>query len=339
MLTVPAFIDLHVHLREPGQTHKGDIAHETRAALAGGFRTVLAMPNTPPPPDTPERFRQLQRLLEEKAACRAIPCACMTQDRAGRRPAPLPALREAGAMAFSDDGSTTQDCAVMREVAWMAAQVDAPLVDHCEDGPSSREGEIRMVERDILLAQETGARFHLQHLSAREAVELLRQARRDGLPVTGEATPHHLALTSAALERWGADAKMAPPLREEADRLALVQAVAEGVITVIATDHAPHSPEEKALPFPQAPNGILGLESAFSVCNRVLVKSGAMSLEALLERLTTGPAQVLGLPLPQETIDLEPEGDFPVPPPRFSRARNSPWTGFPGWGRILPPRA
>ncbi len=336
MLIVPAFLDLHVHLREPGQTHKGDIAHETRAAVAGGFHTLLAMPNTLPPPDSPERFQQIQELLEQKAACQVFSCACMTVGREGKRPAPIGELRQAGALAFSDDGSTTQDTGVMREVAYQAAQAQAPLVDHCEDGPSSRLGEIRMVERDILLAQETGARFHLQHLSAREAVELLRQARRDGLPVTGEATPHHLALTARALETWGTDAKMAPPLREEEDRLALVQAVAEGVITVIATDHAPHAPEEKALPFPQAPNGILGLESAFSVCNRVLVKSGAMTLEALLERLTTGPARVLNIPLPEKTIRLEPEGDFPIPPPQYSFARNSPWTGFLGWGHILP---
>ncbi len=337
MLTVPAFIDIHVHLREPGQTHKGDIDHETRAAVAGGFRTILAMPNTLPPPDSPQRLQEFRELFDRKAHCRVLLCGCMTQDRAGKAPTDAQALKDAGAVALSDDGSTTQDPGVMREVAFRAAAAGIPLVDHCEDPASTREGEIRMVERDIQLSADTGAQYHLQHLSCREAVALLAQAIRDGLPVSGEATPHHLALTQEALERWGANAKMAPPLRTVADRAALQEAVASGVIAVIATDHAPHAPQEKALPFDQAPNGILGLESAFAVCNRVLVHSGLMTLEALLERLTTGPARVLGIPVPQETIAIEPEGDFVLPEPRHSYAKNSPWTGYPGWGRVLEP--
>ena len=166
-----------------------------------------------------------------------------------------------------------------------------------------------MVERDIELAGETGARFHLQHLSTREAVELLSDAQKSGLNVSGEATPHHLALTAATIDTFGTNAKMAPPLRDEADRRALVQAVADGVIAVIATDHAPHSTEEKALPFPRAPNGILGLESAFSVCNRVLVESGEILVET--------------------------EGCFTIPPPVCSMASNCPWTGFQGWGYVI----
>ena len=335
MLTVPAFIDLHVHLREPGQTHKGDIAHETRAAVAGGFRTVVAMPNTTPPVDTPERFRMVQELLEKNAACRVIQCACMTKERAGKEPTDAQALKEAGVIALSDDGSTTQDAGVMREVACRAAEAGLPLIDHCEDGPSTRRGEIAIVERDLEICRETGARFHLQHLSAREAVSLLEAARQDGLDVTGEATPHHLALTQEAVARWGTNAKMAPPLREEADRQALLAAVASGVISVIATDHAPHSAEEKAKPFDEAPNGIIGLEAAFSVCNRVLVHGGLMTLDALIERLTTGPAKVLGIPLSTETIAIEPEGDCLLPPPAFSKASNCPWNGYPGWGRVL----
>lgn len=335
MLTVPAFIDLHVHLREPGQTHKGDIAHETRAAVAGGFRTVVAMPNTTPPVDTPERFRMVQELLERNAACRVIQCACMTKERAGKEPTDAAALKAAGVIALSDDGSTTQDAGVMREVAFRAVEAGLPLIDHCEDGPSTRRGEIAMVERDLEISRETGAKFHLQHLSAREAVALLEAARQDGLPVTGEATPHHLALTQDAVARWGTNAKMAPPLREEADRQALLAAVASGVITVIATDHAPHAADEKAKPFDQAPNGIIGIESAFSVCNRVLVQSGIISLETLIERLTSGPAAVLGMPVPQETIQIEPDGECILHAAGFSKAVNSPWEGFHGWGRVL----
>lgn len=336
-LKIPAFIDLHVHLREPGQTHKGDIAHETRAALAGGFHTILAMPNTLPPPDTPERFLEIEGLIREKAAagCRVMLTGCLTAGRNGKEPTDAQALKEAGALALSDDGSTPQDTGVMREVARRTAEAGLLVVDHCEDAESTRRGEIAMVERDIELAGETGARFHLQHLSTMEAVGLLSDAQKSGLHVSGEATPHHLALTAAAIDTFGTNAKMAPPLRDEADRRALVKAVADGVIAVIATDHAPHSTEEKALPFPRAPNGILGLESAFSVCNRVLVESGPVSFQRMIDALTAAPARILGIPLPDSEILVETEGCFTIPPPVCSMASNCPWTGFQGWGYVI----
>ncbi len=334
MITAPAFIDLHVHLREPGQTHKGDIAHETRAAVAGGFGTIVAMPNTTPAIDTPERFLAVQKLLKEKAACHVIQSACMTKHRAGLEPTDVLALKKAGVTVLSDDGSTTQDDGVMKEVAARAAEAGLLLVDHCEDMSCTRQGEIRLVERDIRIAQETGVRIHLQHLSTREAVALLADARKDGLRVSGEATPHHLALTKAALKTWGTNAKMAPPLREEADRQALIQAVVSGVITAIATDHAPHSMAEKAKSFDQAPNGILGLESAFAVCNKILVYSGEMTLLELINRFTTGPAEILGIPLPKKMVAIVPEGERILDEPEYSIAKNCPWKGFAGWGHV-----
>ena len=332
----PAFIDLHVHLREPGQTAKGDIAHETAAAKAGGFGTIVAMANTTPPTDTVERWLAMQERLVQSAQVQVIQCACMTVGRAGQEPVDAAALKAAGVIALSDDGSTPQDTGVMREVAYRAAEAGLLLIDHCEDPPSSRRGEIDFAMRDLELACETGARFHLQHLSTAEAVKALRDALKDGLPVSGEATPHHLAFTAEAVTRWGTNAKMAPPLREEHDRQALLAAVADGTLAAIATDHAPHTAEEKALPFDQAPNGIIGLEAAFPVCYALLVKSGLMTLEDFLDRLTTGPAKILGIELPSIQVELDLNTDNMLNINNFhSKSSNCPWNGYPGWGKVL----
>ena len=331
-----AFIDLHVHLREPGQTAKGDIAHETAAARAGGFGTIVAMANTTPPIDTAERWLDMQELLAAKAQVRVIQCACMTLGRDGHHPVDVAALKAAGVIALSDDGSTPQDTGVMREVAYRAAEAGLLLIDHCEDPPSSRRGEIEFAIRDLELARQTGARFHLQHLSAAEAVQALRDAQQDGLPVSGEATPHHLAFTSEAVSRWGTNAKMAPPLREERDRQALLAAVADGTLAAIATDHAPHTAEEKARPFEQAPNGIVGLEAAFPVCYKLLVKSGLMTFEDFLDRLTTGPAKILGIEVPQVLTELDLDSPNLLNTNELhSKSANCPWDGYPGWGKVL----
>ncbi|MBR4125133.1 MAG: dihydroorotase [Victivallales bacterium] len=332
----PAFIDLHVHLREPGQTAKGDIAHETAAAKAGGFGTIVAMANTTPPIDNVERWLAMQERFAQSAQVKVIQCACMTRERAGREPVDAAALKATGVIALSDDGSTPQDTGVMREVAYRAAEAGLLLIDHCEDPPSSRRGEIDFAMRDLELARETGARFHLQHLSAAEAVEALCDAQKDGLPVSGEATPHHLAFTAEAVTHWGTNAKMAPPLREERDRQALLAAVADGTLAAIATDHAPHTTEEKALPFDQAPNGIIGLEAAFPVCYKLLVKSGLMTLEDFLARLTTGPAKILGIELPSTQVELDLNTDNLLNINNFhSKSLNCPWDGYPGWGKVL----
>ena len=335
-----AFIDLHVHLREPGQVHKGDIAHETAAAQAGGFGLVVAMANTTPAIDRPARWEEQRRRLAECAApgVQVVQCACMTVERAGKEPVDAAALAAAGVIALSDDGSTTGDAGVMRECAARAREAGLLMIDHCEDAESTRRGELALVERDIVAAMETGARFHLQHLSTAEAVEMVRQARRDGIPVSGEATPHHLALDETAVARWGTNAKMSPPLRLPSDRLALLRGVADGTLAVVATDHAPHTAEEKGLEWSKAPNGIIGLECAFAVACTALVHGGLMTLEELVERFTTGPAQVLGVAVPQRTIEVEYDPEHPV---RIStdgwrsKARNCPWEGFLGYGRVF----
>lgn len=338
MKTVPAFIDLHVHLREPGQTAKGDVRHETAAAHAGGFGTIVAMANTLPVIDRPSRWLEMAELIRREAhpAVKVIQCAAMTVDRQGREPVDAAALKAAGVIALTDDGTTPQDDAVMDEVAARAAEAGLLLIDHCEDMVNSREGEIKFAARDIRLAQKYGVRMHLQHLSCAEVVDMLRQAQKDGIPVTGEVTPHHLALTSAALEKWGTNAKMAPPLRDEADRLALTGALLDGTITAIATDHAPHTADEKARPFNEAPNGIIGLEAAFPVCHTILVKSGIMPLEKLLWLLSEGPRQILGIAPDNAQIQIDTESCCVIDTAQFkSKSLNCPWHGFEAVGKVI----
>lgn len=335
-MQLPRLIDLHVHLREPGQTHKGDIASETASAKAGGFGLAVAMPNTTPAVDSPENFLHVQSLLAQKAAIPVIQCAAMTTGRDGRTPVDADALKAAGVIALSDDGTTPQDPGVMREVAWRAAQSGLLLIDHCEDPACSRRGEIDFATRDLELARETGVRIHLQHLSTRESVELLAAARRDGLDVTGEATPHHLAFTRSAVEKWGGNARMAPPLRDETDRQALLSAVASGIISAIATDHAPHAAEEKALPAGQSPNGIVGLEAAFPVAYTLLVSSGMMTLDDLLRRFIDGPAEILGIQPPTGCFEALLECHDVIDCRAWRcRARNCPWDGYVTTAKIV----
>lgn len=329
-MLLPRLIDLHVHLREPGQTHKGDAASETAAAWYGGFGLVTAMANTVPAIDTPAQWEKMQQRLRECARVPVVQCAAMTVGRLGREPVDAAALKAAGVIALSDDGTTPQDPGVMREVAWRAAEANLLLIDHCEDSGCTRRSEIALAERDMELSRLTGARFHLQHLSTLESVELLEAAQTDRLAVSGEVTPHHLAFTREAVNRWGANARMAPPLRGEEDRQALLRAVAGGVIAAVATDHAPHTAAEKALPPEEAPNGIIGLEAAFPVAYTLLVHSGMMSLPALLRRFIDGPAKILGVKAPEGNFEVELEHDTALDCGRWhSRSMNSPWHGYP----------
>ena len=328
---IPSLVDVHVHLREPGQCWKGDIAHETAAAYHAGFETIVALPNTTPAIDTPDRWLEQQERLARDARVEVFQCAAMTLGRAGKVPVDAAALKEVGVRFLSDEGATPADLGVMREVVARAKDAGLPLIDHCEDAASTREGECRLVERDIQLAADTGVSFHLQHLSTAEAVEMLRQAKKDGLPVSGEVTPHHLALTEEAVQRWGSNAKMSPPLRKESDRQALIEGLVAGTLEVIATDHAPHTAEEKGRPFAEAPNGIIGLEASLPVCCEVLVRSGRMTLEALLERMTDGPRRVLHLPPARKKLvlscDLE-KTEYIHTSSFHSKSLNCPWEGF-----------
>ena len=363
LVLVPAFIDLHVHLREPGNEAAETVLSGARAAARGGFGTVLAMPNTQPPCDTPEEVRVLQRRADAAGLIRVLPSACVTRGRAGRELADLPALAAAGAAAYTDDGAVVADAHLLRRAMALARQAGRPILEHALDPLLAGDGvvhagdraalaglpgipsaaETAIVARDIGLAAETGCALHIQHVSARESIPLLREAAVRGLSVSAEATPHHLALSDADVDPDDARYKMNPPLRSPADRAALVQAVADGTIRVLATDHAPHTAADKARGFLRAPFGVVGLETAVGVTYTVLVASGRMSLLEWVRRWTTGPAAVLGLPPPAlgegapatcAVLDLRTpwrvrSADF------VSHSRNTPFEGMRAQGRAL----
>jgi len=318
-VVVPGLIDMHVHLREPGQEYKEDIASGTRAAAAGGFTTILGMPNTKPAIDRAEVLADLQQRVDRRAVVRVYTVACLTKDRAGSEIADLRSYADHKiVLGLSDDGECVQDFALMEEIARIAADMGLPIIDHCEDrsimdGGVMRRGvvsealgvpgmpgatESNMVARNIELARRTGAHFHMQHISYVESVRLVREARGEGLPVTAEAMPHHLLLTHESVRLHTTHAKMNPPLGTEEDRQALLAAVVDGAVSVIATDHAPHSPAEKARGLVEAPFGIIGLQEAVPLLLTELVCKGYMDLSTLIARFTVGPAQVLNLPSP-----------------------------------------
>ena len=355
----PGFIDVHVHLRYPGQTHKEDIASATAAAANGGFTSVLAMPNTTPAADSAEIIRDVVKRSQGMRA-HVMQACCITKGRLGKE---LADMEHIDAPAFTDDGSTTQDEALMRRAMSIAARRGIPIIDHCENTSLSKPGvmhegavskelglpgqpraaEESIVERDIRLAEETGCRVHLQHLSSAGSVAMLRAAVGRGLPVSGEATPHHLFLTDEACRKFGVNAKMAPPLREESDRLALVEALRDGTITIVATDHAPHTAEEKAVGWLKAPFGIVGIEAAVPLCLTELYHAGILTLMQTVSLFTAGPRRLLNLPLgsmqPGEPADitiLDIEKPNVIDVAKFlSRGRNCPYDGWKCFGKAV----
>jgi dihydroorotase len=319
---VPAFVDPHVHLRTPGREDEETIASGTAAAAAGGYCAILAIPNTDPVIDQPELVRGLRARAEAEASVPVGFMAALTKGQEGEELAELAALADAGAAAFSDDGRPVAAAGIMRRALQYNAVTGRMIAVHCEEPTLTRGGhahagevaaelglagwpslgESLMVSRDVDLAAETGQPVHLMHLSARESVEHLRRAQAMGARVTAEATPHHLCLTDEALRTLDPNLKMNPPLRTEADRASLIDAVRDGSITAIATDHAPHSPEEKDVPFEAAPFGVLGLETAFAALHTYLVAPGVLPLETILTRLSAGPAAVFGLDRPRVAV-------------------------------------
>lgn len=359
----PGFVDMHVHLRDPGQTQKEDVVSATNAAAAGGFTTVLAMANTVPVIDTPERYQIFLASLTGRAVVHVLQSAAITLGRNGRDLTDFSALAKLGIPVLTDDGSTPQDDSVMRLAMQRAAKEDLLIVDHCEDNRYSKPGvmhqgavsermhlpgqprvaEERIVKRDIDLCRETGCRIHLQHLSSAGSIELLRRAQKEGLPVSGEATPHHLMMTDQAVERYGVNAKMAPPLREETDRQALIQALLDGTISAIATDHAPHTAAEKAQGMLKAPFGIIGLEAAVSLMLTLLYHSGKLTLLQFVSFFTSGPAAILhrknfgtiALGASADLTIFDPEEEWVLDVSKFqSKGRNCPYDGQQCKGRV-----
>jgi dihydroorotase len=358
----PGLIDMHVHLREPGGEHKETIASGAAAAVAGGFTTVAAMANTTPVNDDPELTRWMIARAAAADLARVLPIAAVTKGLAGETLTDFAALKAAGAVAFSDDGMPIADAAVMRRALTEARRVDATIIAHEEDRGLACGGvmhagavamrlglpgmpaaaEAAMVARDCELAAATGGRVHIAHLSTASAVAAIRAARASGVSVTAEATPHHFTLDEEAVAQHGTLAKMNPPLRTPDDVAAVRAALADGTITVIASDHAPHAAEEKALGLTDAPFGIVGLETMVGLV-LALVHGGVITLMTAVRALTVGPAAALGIAAgrlaPGTAADvtlIDPEEIWTVDPASFrSRSRNTPFAGRQLRGRAL----
>jgi len=315
LVVAPGFIDLHVHLREPGFEHKETIGSGSRAAARGGFTTICCMPNTSPVADSPEIISRLKEKARREAVVNVLPVAAVTLGEKGQELAPLEELAAAGAVAFSDDGQPVWNSSLMKQAMEKAAELGRLLIDHCEEKSLAAIGVINegrisrslglpgipaaaeeiMVARDIVLARNTGWPVHLAHLSTAGSVELLEWARTARVPVSAEVTPHHLLLTEEELLTRDPVYKVNPPLRTENDRRALLRALRSGMIEAIATDHAPHAEQEKAQGLEKAPFGINGLETAVPSLLDRLVRTGELSLERLIEALTIAPARLLKL--------------------------------------------
>ncbi len=357
LVAVPGLIDIHVHLREPGNEAAETVASGSLAAVRGGFTTIVAMPNTNPALDCPSEISALSARAAAANLARILPAPCITLERAGQTLTDIEALSRAGAIAFTDDGCTVTNSNLMEEAMRRAAALGHPLMDHALDphlagkgvmhqGPRSRalnlpgipsEAETSIVARDIRLAGATGGAIHIQHLSAGESVSLIRDAQRRGLRVTAELTPHHLALTDDDVRADRPDLfKMNPPLRTHADRTELIQGIIDGTISCFATDHAPHTAKSKALGFSGAPFGVIGLETAVGVTFSLLVRKGLLSLQDWVARWTTGPAAILGLPAPSlapghpadlTLLDLNTEWTVRAET-CASKSRNTPFDGW-----------
>jgi len=354
-VVAPGLIDLHVHLREPGQEDQETVATGAMAAAAGGFTAVCAMPNTDPVVDNQGTVGFIVSQAQRAAKARVYPIGAISLGQRGEKLAEFGELVGAGAVAVSDDGKPVMSSHLMRTALEYARTFGIPVADHCEDlalaeGGAMHEGIVAtrlglkgipaaaeeiMVARDIILAELTGGHVHLCHMSTRGSVELIRRAKERGIRVTAEATPHHFTLTHEACEGYNTNAKMNPPLREDADREAIRQALRDGTLDVIASDHAPHHYDAKEREFDDAPNGILGLETALGLAISELVETGLMSLSDLLLRMSTQPARIFNLPggslgvgAPADVLVFDPKARWTVDPSRFhSKSRNTPFGG------------
>jgi len=364
LVVAPGLIDLHVHFREPGQSAKETIASGSRAAAAGGFTSVVCMPNTSPTVDQPSVVAWILEKARSEACVNVFPTGAITKGLAGEELAPIGSMRKAGIVALTDDGKCVQNHEVMRRALEYAGMFDLPVMDHCQDynlvgkgvmhegavstilglpgWPSA--GEEIIVQRNALLAELTGTPIHCQHLSAGGSVRLLREARARGVKLSGEICPHHIALTDESIRAFDSNFKMNPPLRAQADIDALIQGVADGVITILASDHAPHCAYEKEVEFDLAPFGILGLETELGLFLDILLhKKKAIGLPRLIEMLTVEPARFLGLDrgtlspgAPGDVTLIDPDLEWTVDKEQsFSRSRNTPFHGWELKGRAV----
>ncbi|MCI6991860.1 MAG: dihydroorotase, partial [Clostridiales bacterium] len=347
---LPGFTDVHVHLREPGFSYKETVRTGTEAAAAGGFTAICSMPNLKPCPDSTENLKVQLEAIEKDAVIRVYPYGAITAGQAGNQVADLEGLAQ-DVVAFTDDGFGVMSDELMKQAMIKARELGKLIVAHCEDEnypKDSNEAEFKQLARDIELVRETGCSYHVCHISARESVELIRQAKAEGLDVTCETAPHYLTLTREDVERakaeWGAKAgacpgrfKMNPPIKGEEDRQALLEGIKDGTIDMIATDHAPHGMEEKSKAFEECAFGIVGLETAFPVLYTKLVKEGIITLERLVEMMSTAPAERFGLANSDDSWSVwNLEEEYEINPEEFrSKGRSTPFEGLRVQGRCL----
>jgi dihydroorotase len=362
-VVVPGLIDVHVHLREPGGEHKETIATGARAAAAGGFTAVCAMPNTDPVIDSPATVGFVAAAGRAAGAARVYPVGALSRGQKGEQLTEIGELVEAGAVGITDDGLPVMDSGLMRRALEYALAFDIPVADHAEDVGLSRGGVMNEgvvsarlglrgkpnasedvhVARDLLVAELTGGHIHLQHVSTRQGVHLIREAKARGVRVTAEATPHHLLLTEEAVDGYETNAKMNPPLRSEADRDAVIEGFLDGTLDTLATDHAPHHYDEKEQAFDDAPFGIVGLETVVGLLLTHFVHTGRLSLSDFVVRASLAPAQAFHLPggtlaqgSPADVTILDLDTLWTVDPATFlSRSRNTPFAGWELRGRAV----
>jgi dihydroorotase len=355
LIACPGLVDIHVHFREPGQMHKETIETGSRAAAAGGFTSVVCMPNTAPVADTAGTIQLIKDSIARTACIHVYPTGCITVGMKGQALAPIGSLKRAGVVAITDDGDCVQSNELMRRAVEYAKMFDLPIMDHCQDhsmtvGSVMNEGvmstrlglrgwphaaEDIIVSRNVILSTYTGAHIHMQHISSKNSVEILRRAKTRGVRVTAEATPHHIALTDDTLATYDTNFKMNPPLRTEEDRLAIIEGLRDGTLDCLATDHAPHTDFEKDREFDFAPNGILGLETALAVSLDVLVRKSKFKLPYVIDLFTRKAAQIVNLPagsLAEGAVAdiclFDPEEKWTYDAKAgFSKSSNSPWDG------------
>jgi dihydroorotase len=357
-IVVPGLIDMHVHLREPGEEYKETIATGTRAAARGGFTTLVCMPNTRPPVDNASVVRFIQDRARQEGMVNVLVAGAITKDGGGQELSEIRELVEAGVVALSDDGNPVMNSEVMRRALEYSIMWDLPIICHCEDKNLTVEGMINegyistvaglkgipwvaediMVARNLMLAEMTGGKLHIAHVSTRGAVEIIRAAKSKGVPVTAETAPHYFCLTEESLRGYDTNCKINPPLRKEEDVKAIKEGLADGTIDIIATDHAPHATWEKAVEFREAPFGIIGLETAIPLSLTELVGKGIISLKDLLTKMTINPARTLKIDASKgwlgEGADadltvIDPQKEIVVDPEKFlSKGRNTPFGGW-----------
>jgi dihydroorotase len=363
LTVVPGLIDAHVHFREPGDEEEEIIQSGAEAAVAGGFTAVACMPNTDPAMDSEAAMSFVYLQAQKAGLCHVYPVGAITKGRSGRELAEMGSMLRGGAVAFTDDGSAVPTAGVLRRAMEYARMLDRPLLEHCEDPSLAAHGVMHegavstqlglpgipaeaeeiVVARDIMLARLTGCRLHLQHVSTAGSVEQLRRAKELGVPITAEVTPHHLLLTHEDVRGYDPSFKMNPPLRTAEDAAACRAALREGVIDILASDHAPHSAEEKAVDFSAAAFGAIGLESTVGVLLTELVHRDAIDLSTLISRMTIAPARLLGLErgtlavgAPADVTLLDPSAEWTIDVGRFrSRSRNCPFAGRRCRGRAV----